>query len=45
VTAMTIRVRVNPTDDDKYVIFADMRDRAGQHWLGQRTGSRWTGWE
>ena len=43
-TAMTIRVRVNP-DDDEYVIFGDVGDWNGQHWLGQRTGGRWTGWE
>ena len=46
-TAMTIRVRVNPADDDddEYVIFGDVGDWNGQHWLGQRTGGRWTGWE
>ncbi len=43
--ATTIRVRVNPADDDEYVIFADAEDRNGQHWLGQRSGGRWTGWE
>jgi len=45
VTAMTIRVRVNPADDDEYVIFGYVGDRNGQHWLCQRTGGRWTGWE
>ncbi len=40
----TIRVRVNPADNGEYVIYADAED-CRQHWLGQRTGGRWTGWE
>lgn len=39
----TIRVRVNPGDNGEYVIYADAED-CRQHWLGQRTGGRWTGW-
>ena len=27
------------------MIFGDVGDRNGQHWLCQRTGGRWTGWE
>lgn len=41
----TIRVRVNPADADEYAIYADVDDRDGQWWLGQRSGGRWTGWE
>lgn len=41
----TIRVRVNPTDDDQYVIYADADDCDTQRWIPQRTGGRWTGWE
>lgn len=41
----TLRVRVNPADTGEYVIYADAEDTCGQHWLGQRTGGRWTGWD
>ncbi|MCA1677153.1 MAG: hypothetical protein LC799_34900 [Actinobacteria bacterium] len=44
-TATTIRVRVNPTDTDEYVIYADAGDWNGQRWLSQRSGGWWTGWE
>ncbi len=40
----TIRVRVNPTDTDQYVIYADADDRA-QPWIAQSVGGTWLGWE